>query len=363
LSDKVSLFINRKIYDGWKSVEIKRSLKAASGSFSLSLTDRWSDQLQPWIVAPGDEAEVRLGSDVVITGYVDTVSPSMDKDSRAISVSGRDKTADLIDCSVEHSSGEIAGVTLKRLAEILAAPFGVSVTMEVDPGPRFDVFKIQQGETVFEALDRASRKRGFLLTTDTKGALVITRPGLTRSATRLEQGINILNGSGTFSEKNRFSKYIVKGQDAGFSAPVDPAFAYSMKATATDPTVKRYRPLIIQAEQLTNLNDAKQRANWEATNRAARASTFNVNVQGWRQGDGSLWRPNLIVETRADWIGLNGDLLITDVSYRLDDSGGEVTSLNLERKDAYKPEPTVPEKADPLTQAIKKDPGFRRAAR
>ena len=361
MSDKVGLFVNKKIYDGWKELEIKRSLKAASGSFSLSITDRWSEQLAPWIIAPGDSCEVRIGADVVITGFVDTASPSMSRDSRSISVSGRDKTCDLIDCSVEHKSGEISGVTLKRLAEILCAPFGISVVLDGDGGARFDVFKIQQGETVFEALERAARKRGYLLTTDTLGNLVITRPGSQRSSTRLEQGKNIKEGAGTFTDKNRFSKYVVKGQETALNS--EPAFAYKSTATATDPTVKRYRPMIIQSEQLTNLNDAKQRVNWEATVRAARASSFNISVQGWRQGDGSLWRPNQIVECNADWIGLKGDLLVTDVAYRLSSGEGQTTMLSLERKDAYKPEPEVPEKSDPLTQAIKKDPGFRRASR
>lgn len=363
MSEKVSLFVNGKIYDGWKEVEIKRSLKAASGSFSLSLTDRWSDQLQPWIVAPDDSCVVKIGNDAVITGYVDTTSPSMTPTTRSISTSGRDKTADLIDCSVEHSSGEISGVTIKRLAEILCSPFGISVVMEVDPGARFDVIKIQQGESVFETLERAARKRGFLLTTDGLGALVITRPGILRAQTRLQQGMNIKEGAGTFTSKNRYSKYTVKGQDTGFASDLEPAFAYRQKATATDPSVTRYRPLVIQSEQLTNLNDAKQRVNWEATVRAARASSFSVTVQGWRQGDGTLWRPNQIIECRADWIGLMGDLLITDVAYRLSDTTGEVATLALERKDAYKPEPEVPAKSDPLLQAIKKDPGFRRAPR
>jgi prophage tail gpP-like protein len=304
--------------------------------------------------------ELTIADDKIIAGYVDSVSPALAKDSTSIAVAGRDKTADLIDCSVEYSKGEIAGATLTRLAQLLCAPFGVSVVAPSSTGAVIDIFKIQQGETVFEALDRAAKKRGYLLTTDGLGSLVITRPGTQRATTRLEQGINILSGSAVFDFKNRFSKYTVKGQDFGWNKEVDPAFAYKTIATATDPSVKRHRPLVIQSEQLTNLNDAKQRVNWEASVRAARASKFNIVVQGWRQGDGSLWRPNQLVLCRADRIGLNGEMLITDVSYTLGSDTGSTTTLALERKDAYAPEPEVPEKSDPLVQAIKKDPGFRR---
>jgi len=358
--DKINLFINGKIYDGWKSAEVKRSLKAASGAFSLSVTDRWSAQSEPWIIAPGDKAELKIADDLILTGYVDTVSADAQKDAVSISVAGRDKTADVIDCSIVSSSGQYANVTLKRLAEILCEPFGVTVKAPSSTGPAFDVFKIQQGETVFEALERAARKRGYLLTTDGTGQLEIARPGSSRSTTMLKQGENILTMSSTFDFKNRFSQYIVKGQDTNWKKELDPAFAYAVKATATDPSVKRYRPLVIQSEQLTNLSDAKTRANWEATTRAAKASKFNITLQGWRQGDGSLWRPNQLVLVDASRIGLNGELLIVDITYSLTSDGGSICVLSLERKDAYLPQPELPEKVDPLIQAIKKDPGVRR---
>lgn len=361
MSDKATLYVNGRIYDGWKEVEIRNSLKSVSGSFSLSITDKWSGQSQPWAIAKGDECELKLGNDTVITGWVDTVSPEADIDNRSIAVAGRDKTCDLVDCSAIHSSGEIAGVTLKRLAEILCAPFSVPVIFEGNPGARFEVVKINQGDSPFEILEKQARKRGFLLTTNSKGALVITRPGKVLSSTRLEFGKNVKRGSATFDGKNQFSSYTVKSQDSGYSQELDPSFAYSIKASAKDPSVKRYRPLLIQAEQLAGLGDAQTRANWEATVRAARGDSFNVTVQGWRQGDGTLWRPNQLVQCKAEWIGLNGEMLITDVVYKLDDSSGTTVVLNLERKDAYTPEPSVPEKGDPLTQAIRKDPGIKRS--
>ena len=66
---------------------------------------------------------------------------------------------------------------------------------------------------------------------------------------------------------------------------------------------------------------------------------------------------------KAPRIGLDGERLIVDVSLKLGGDSGSTSVLTLERKDAYSPEPEVPEKGDPLQQSIKKDPGFRRAAR
>ena len=366
MADKVSLFVNGKIFDGWKDVEVKRSIKAISGSFSLSITDKWSGQNIPWEIKPGDSCEVKLAKDTVITGFVDSVSLSAEPGGRSISVSGRDKTCDLVDCSVVHATGEFRGITLKRLAETLVLPFGLSVIFNRNVGPAFERIAISQGDTVFETLEKAARKRGFLITTDSLGSVVFTQPGQILSTTRLDMGQNIISGSGNFDIKNRYSEYTVKGQHYTSGATeTNPSFAYSIKSISKDETVKRHRPLVIQSEQYVNNSDAITRANWEATVRAAKASTFNITVQGWRQGDGTLWQANQLVLCKADWIGLNGELLITDVTHRLSSGsgsdGGSTTTLVLERKDAYIPEPTIPEKRDPLIQAINKDPGLKRA--
>ncbi len=40
---------------------------------------------------------------------------------------GRDKTGDLVDCSVVHSSGKWKGVRLEQVAADVCRPFGITV--------------------------------------------------------------------------------------------------------------------------------------------------------------------------------------------------------------------------------------------
>lgn len=352
--DKVELFVNGKIFGGWKDVSITRSLNAVSGSFSLSLTDRWSGQAEPWIVAPDDECEVKVNGEPVISGYVFTVSNSIDKANRSISVGGRDKAADLVDCSIDLKTTQLEKISLKRLASLLADPFGVKVTIDVSTGAPFSPFAFNQGETCFEALERACKMKGFLLTSDGAGGILITRPGQTRSKTILEQGQNILQASSSFDHAERFSTYKVKGQSSKFNEESDPIFAFQIQGTAKDQNVKRFRPMLIVADNLVTNELARTRAQWESTNRAAKAGKFKVQVQGWKQGDGSLWRPNQLIRVRSSWLGLDDDLLAVTVQMSLSDRAGTTTEINLERKDAYTPEPLVPTQTDPLEAALKK---------
>lgn len=354
MADKVELYVNGKIYSGWLDVDITRSLNAISGSFSMSVTDRWSGQSEPWIVKPDDACEVKINGERVIKGYIFSVDPSFNKDGRTIAVAGRDSTADFVDCSIDVKENQLQTISLKRLAETLAKPFGLKVTIEGSTGAAFNPFAFNPGESCFEALERACRQKGFLLTNDGNGGILMTRPSSERSGTILEQGKNILQASGSFNHTERFSNYKVKGQSSKFEDDLDPMFAYSIQASATDPNVPRYRPLLVVNESVTTIEQAKQRAQWEATNRAAKSSQFNVQVQGWTQGDGSLWRVNQLVRLRSHWIGVDDDLLVVSTKMTLSASSGSLTELKLERKDAYTPEPAIPKKTDPLEAALKK---------
>lgn len=353
--DKVELFVNGKIFGGWKDVSITRSLNAISGSFSLGVTDRWSGQAEPWVVAPDDECVVKVNGEPVISGYVFGVENSIEKNGRSITISGRDKTADLVDCSIDLKTTQIEKISLKRLAALLADPFKIPVTIDVSVGAPFNPFAFNQGETCFEALERACKQKGVLLTGDGSGGVLITRPGTNRSTTILEQGQNIIQASASFDHSDRFSNYKVKGQGSKYSEDADPVFAFQIQATAKDENVKRFRPMLIVSDNLATNELARTRAQWESTNRAAKAGKFKVKVQGWKQGDGTLWRPNQLVRVRSSWLGLDDDLLAVTVQMSLNDKDGTTTEINLERKDAYTPEPTIPETTDPLEAALRKE--------
>ena len=100
--------------------------------------------------------ELLISGDSVIKGHIDKVAPSFSATDHGITISGRDASADLVDCSAVHKPGHWLNQDALQLASILAGPFGVSVTAEGDIGAPIPSFKLEQGETAFEALDRCS---------------------------------------------------------------------------------------------------------------------------------------------------------------------------------------------------------------
>jgi prophage tail gpP-like protein len=347
-SNTLKLTVGGMEYRGWTSASVTRSIEAISGRFTLGLTESWPGQSTVWPILPGDSCEVSIGGDTVITGMVDSAAPQFSAESHDITASGRDQTGQMVDCSAVHSPGEWAGLKLDRIAGILATPFGISVTSQVDVGAAWTHdrgFKLQPSESAFEALDRACRMRGILPISDGRGGLVLTKPGQTRCTTALVQGQNVKSASLANDITERFRTYIVRGSQPG-SDDMSPDQSSAVEARATDAGAAAGRTLIIIAEGSVDIASARKRAQWESTVRAARAVSVSVTVQGWRQGDGTLWPVNGLVQVDLPWLRISGEMLITELTYSLDESGTQ-TQMTLRRKDAYTPEPEKPVEEDP----------------
>jgi prophage tail gpP-like protein len=355
-TDTLKLLVNGKSFEGWQQITVKRSLKAIAGAFSLSVVDKWAEDQVAWQIAPEDVCKVQIGSDTIITGYVDGVDPQFDADSRSLSISGRDKTGDLVDSSIDQTPSTWVNISLMGLVKKIATPFGVGVRMvgvtAAQLAPNFPSWKINQGESCFETLERAARLRGVLLINDGKGNIVITRAGTDRASTELVQGSNILSASASFNAKERFSKYTVKAQSNGLDGvESDPEVNFSCQGLAHDAGVRRYRPIVIIAEGAATAAVCRTRAQWEAAVRIGKSTQVKVKVPGWRQTDGALWNVNQLAKVNAPWLGLNLELLITEVSFSKSDSG-TTTELSLEPAQAYKPDPTYIARKDPWRQLV-----------
>jgi prophage tail gpP-like protein len=164
------------------------------------------------------------------------------------------------------------------------------------------------------------------------------------------QGKNVKSASLQNSIIDRFRTYIVRGSQPG-SDFLTPEQSAAVEGRATDAALKTYRPMVILPDFSVDIATAKKYAAWAATIRAARAVSAQVTVQGWRQGNGELWPVNALVNVDIPWLRLSGDMLISELTHTLDESGTQ-TTLTLRRPDAFLPKPAVPADADPLALII-----------
>jgi prophage tail gpP-like protein len=367
--DDIALIVNGRRYSGWESVRVTRSLESLAGSFALGVSDRWGSEDLAWPIMEEDECLVVIGddggNDVVIDGYVDRRSLSLTDTSRSLSYSGRDRAASLVDCSataqgasVSAQSASAAGdidptrhtaastkwtytnIDIVQFVRALAAPFGVGVSVQPGLVPaKASKLIVHPGETAFEALKRAAEGAQVLVVSNASGGLVVTRVGAQRASALIE-GFNVKTASVEYDGTDRFHRYLITTQIPGTDEASGEAT--NVQAEATDLGVRRTeRTILIRPDKGYSTADARRRADWEARIRAARAERVTITVQGWRQPGvgGRLWMPNALALVSVPAIGINGDMLISQVEFSIGEGGGRITQINLVRPDAFSPEP------------------------
>lgn len=331
LREVVTLYINKEVYEGWEDVQITKELNACASDFQVSLTDRWQQDKEDWRIQPQDLVHVHLAGKSFITGWVESVAVSMSAGTRTISIGGRSKTGDLVDSSVTGPN-EYYSVNLLEIAAILCKPFGISVASQTNVGGKFEKITVQQGETVFALLDRLARQRKVIISSSAEGQLLFLSQGTAKSKTELRQGINILSGSATLNTTDRFSNYIVKGQNVAYLG--DGEQSTGPEGETKDEGIKRFRPLVLMNETLSDGGSARDRAIYEAHVRLAKSLSVEIEVQGWLKDDGEPWAINELVDVDAPFLGIRKTLLIKKLSFNKS-NGGTKTTISLVRDDAY----------------------------
>lgn len=337
--NNVELKVDGKIFSGWTSVTVNRSIETMAGYFDLGVNVQTSTDLSS--LALGKPFTLSIDGQTVITGYTDGRRRQMGADSMKITIAGRDKTADLIDCAAIYKGGQWKKRTLEQIARDLCQPYGVAVRWELtdaESAAPFTSFTLDHSETVYEALGRAARARGVLITSNAAGDLVFTRADESHSD-RLVLGENLLSVDFDEDYRDRFSEYTVKGHgrsNGKVGDTVDARTIASQKGTATDSAITRYRPMIILADSKIDAQSATARALREQRRRLAKSVTFEAQLDGWTRSNGQIWMPNILAKIDASKFAIQtGPLLVSKVVLTLDDREGVKTTLTLAPRDGF----------------------------
>ena len=376
MSERVALRSNGRELTGWTSVSITAGMTMACRSFNVGITYAWP-QARDVIsaVRMGDPVEVWIGADPVLTGYIFSTPLSYSSDSLTVSISGRSRTADVVDCSpaawlqreipqtaaaqwstarASAPAGQLISATslkaaqwknqrIEQIAADLCAPYGVEVVLQTSTGDPVTLHAIDPGETAFDSINRMLGVCQLFATDDPAGRLVITSPGAGGSAAGgLESGVNILTGSIQRDGSSLFSDYVVTGQRSGS----DSAFGATTNQTiaaATDSRSSRFRLLALDQSGEATPDLCQRIANFEQRRRRALLQSVSYAVVGWRDARGRLWTPNTFVHVRDHFFDIDADLLLAEVSYSMSEQGC-IATLNLAPVEAFEAEPTAAEK-------------------
>lgn len=377
----VILEVNNTPYTNFKSISVTRSMETLSSSFTAVAT---IDNFRSFPIKLGSKVRILIDGIPVLTGFIENLSPYYDNSIHEVTISGRDKTCDIIDSSLISPVNFPSKISLKDV--ILKILSGNNINSKivseseqerannegfigiidlVNPSEfgDGDIIATDVGENVFEVINKYCAKRQVLVTTDGRGNVLISRGSekkINRSLVHrkrsaennlLETPIrdtllipntrqnNILSSRSEYSILSRFNKYIVRTQGnlnslSDILQSIDPKSAVSQKGEAFDSEIRETRALVISADTSNTDETALERAKWEANIRRARAFNYECVVQGFFADDGVLWQPNYLANVEDDTQDVNGFLLIKSVVYDFSLDGSK-TKLNLGYKDSF----------------------------
>lgn len=344
--DRVTLTIAGRAWQGWQDIRVSRGCERVPNDFDLVVTEYFPGAGQI-VIEPGQECQLKIGDDLVITGYVDRYSAAIAYNRHEVRISGRGKCQDLVDCSVitDDVGSQIGNAQLLASAQRLAEPYGIQVTTRAGDAFIAETLGLFQTETPFDVIERLARSTGYLAYEGTDGNLILNRISAERHATGFVEGANVESAKVTFGMDQRFSEYrVIRSALENLSdvAARSNRLDYNRIDISRDYGVpRRRRKNIVVEQQFAGDDFAIRRGRWEMSRRYGRSQAVTLVVDSWRDGAGRLWEPNRLVRVNLPSLKLQEKLwCIGDVTY-LRGPQGQRAEVMLMPPEAFEPQPTI----------------------
>lgn len=315
-TEYVRAVVGGETFGGWKTVSIRAALNAAARSFQLSAafergggaTHRLFAMYAPiQIYASLDEGSL---GDLIFTGHIFRRRPRVGPTYKDLTIAGRSRGAQAIDCSHRHKTGRFSNMTPLAIAQEmddLGVGFRSDVTLD-----KIALAQAQPGASIFREIERHGRDAGITLTGAADGGVDLLRPGVkARRVGALIGGVNIREATAEHNGENRHSEVRVRGQKARGHG----RGALRMEAVARDRAVTLKRPLVLHHDGDVDLSRLKKRAESHRNRAAGAALKAQISIQGWRDGDGVIYAPGQKVWIEDEWLDIRQDMLIENVNY------------------------------------------------
>lgn len=321
--EDVTLTVGGLRLRGFQEVNVSRSAKAAAIAFGFKATNpAWTEDA--FRLRMGAAVQLMAGSDLMADGYIDDYAGDHGEGgNHEVRCSGRSKSQDAIDCPpAKHKTGRIEKKTLLDAAKEFDE-FGVGFTTDQQLKP-IDKIQRNPGETAFATIERYARREGLLLQGQPDGKIKITKAGTKRHAGALvERQPPIKSFKVSFTAKDKRSPVVARGQRA---LGTDKK-ALRQEIQEFDPSVGRYRPLVVFVEGDADDEKLKKRAKWEVSRRAGNACTVSVTVTGWRDEAGELWEPGRLMAIQFLSERIDQDMSLSSVNFKQSLKDGTTAEL------------------------------------
>ncbi len=330
----IRLSIGGLSHETWSGWSVESDLLTPSDGFELELFTRDTIKL-PKVLVEGASCELTLGKDRVLTGQVDDFEHDVSRRGIFIRVVGRDKAANLVDCSAPFVAMREA--TLGDIVKEVVKPLGIArVEIRAENAKIRRRIQIEPGQSAWEALLQVAEANGLWPWVEPDGLLVVGGPDYTSApaATLVMredgQGNNMERLSVHRSIAGRYSQITVLGQHGQYANDGLDTTRSHLRSVIQDETLARrgiFRPKVVIDSSSENQDMATTRARKLLADSRLEGFEARAIVKGHRAGNGRVWTPGQRVIIRSEPHELDGIYFLMARTLRLSRTEGAITEL------------------------------------
>ncbi|ECF2942057.1 phage tail protein [Salmonella enterica subsp. enterica] len=307
--ERLTLTVGGVSHSDWTNVMADASFLTPAGAWEVMAGIE--NRTLPADVHEGARVILRAGRDILMTGLIDDVTEVVSRGQHLLTLSGRDNTAALVDCSAPVFTSQ--EMTLAEVMNQIVRPLGITRTAiraGKSTAPR--KFSVDPGESAWDALLRVAEGNGLWPWVEPDGTLVIGGPDYTAQPVatltlRRDGTGNILSLTHHRSIAGRYSEVTVLAQGHGTD---EQDAVHNRRGTARDAGFSLYRPLVRQMGDTDSDADATARARKLLTDSRLKGLTLTVVVRGIRTSDGIPWTPGQRVVLYSDSPVISGTFFL-----------------------------------------------------
>jgi len=326
--DETAIRINGRIFRGWITNSIERSINTIVDAFSFTAPftpdDPDSVYLDPYTYYPTD---LFIGGELFMAGVAEHWAPSVSPDATTTTIKVRSRGGVLVDCNAQDKNLSYKKQTLRGIANQVLRPFGILTEFPFGDSGIINSAKRNVSDKVFQFIAGLARKFGFIINSTADGSLRFDRANIDgKPILKLIQGEQpLIAYSATYDGTQRFSDFTANSQSRGKPRNT---------ATVKDESIPIFRPINFDAKD-TEQGNIQDPAKWERARSLSRSADVEATVSGWRDDNGDLILENNTVILKAPNIHIYQEtkFLIEKVLYTL--QGGRQAKLSLVLPQAY----------------------------
>jgi len=346
MQHRVSITVGNLELSNWLSYEIDGNILVAADAFSMTVGSPTPEHFDT--ILEGDRCQIFVDGRSQMRGVIDDVGLRYNKTESAMTLRGRSLAAYLVDCSAPTTGYD--KISLLDLAKNVCSPWNIPVRAHPDARQAIEAAEAEEfgtlprtqpepGETCWDFLNRYAKNQGLMMWMSRDGVLVISKPNYAQSPTfslhhhltaPRNSGNNILSGDVVRGMADRYSHITVKAQrqaEDEFSGEEAAGIEY----TATDAELLDrgiWRPLILTDYEISDLAQAKRRAEHEVALRRTRGTKIRYTVP-WHGDDQAIYGYDMTINLDDELAGLNGTFYILGRKFMRSKIEGTRTGLTL----------------------------------